>query len=163
MHMSESEESNVVFFHWSRWSLIRCSTLSENWTAAQQDFFQAFNSYDEAGSPQRIQVLKYLVLAVMLMGSDINPFDSRETKPYKSDPEIVAMTDLVAAYQRREVHEAEKILRENQKTIMEDSFIRGYIDELLNTLRSQYLLDIIKPYTRLDLRFLASVSQSATL
>lgn len=53
----------------------------KNWEAAQIDFFQAFLSYDEAGSPQRIQVLKYLVLAHMLMGSDINPFDSQETKP----------------------------------------------------------------------------------
>lgn len=30
---------------------------------------------------------------------------------YKSDPQIKAMTDLVDAYQRREVHAAEKILR----------------------------------------------------
>lgn len=30
---------------------------------------------------------------------------------YKSDPQIKAMTDLVDAYQRREVHLAEKILR----------------------------------------------------
>lgn len=53
----------------------------EDWEAAQVDFFQAFLNYDEAGSPQRIQVLKYLVLAHMLMGSEINPFDSQETKP----------------------------------------------------------------------------------
>lgn len=33
------------------------------------------------------------------------------TFSYKSDPEIKAMTDLVDAYQRREVHSAEKILR----------------------------------------------------
>ncbi len=93
----------------------------------------------------------------MLMGSDINPFDSQETKPYKNDPEIVAMTDLVSAYQRREVHEAEKILRENQKTFRDDEFIKSYIDELLNTLRSQYLLDVIKPYSQLGLDFLAKV------
>ena len=30
---------------------------------------QAFKSYDEAGVPRRIQCLKYLVLASMLMGS----------------------------------------------------------------------------------------------
>lgn len=30
---------------------------------------------------------------------------------YKTDPQIKAMTDLVDAYQRREVHSAEKILR----------------------------------------------------
>lgn len=53
----------------------------EDWPKAQIDFFEAFKSYDEAGSPQRIQVLKYLVLAHMLMDSQINPFDSQETKP----------------------------------------------------------------------------------
>ena len=83
-------------------------------------------------------MLKYLVLAYMLMGSDINPFDSQETKPfvprlesshfgpisspdtlallsfrrrYKNSPEIVAMTNLVGAYQRRDIHDAQKILR----------------------------------------------------
>jgi len=30
---------------------------------------------------------------------------------YKNDPQIKAMTDLVDAYQRREVHTAEKILK----------------------------------------------------
>lgn len=58
--------------------------MIENWEAAQVDFFQAFRNYDEAGSPQRVQVLKYHMLAHMLMGSGINPFDSQEIKPYVS-------------------------------------------------------------------------------
>jgi COP9 signalosome complex subunit 2 len=55
--------------------------LAEQWGKASSDFFESFRNYDESGSPQRIQVLKYLVLANMLMASDINPFDSQETKP----------------------------------------------------------------------------------
>ena len=43
--------------------------------------------------------LSFLVLANMLMKSGINPFDSQEAKPYKNDNEIVAMTNLVTAYQ----------------------------------------------------------------
>jgi COP9 signalosome complex subunit 2 len=54
------------------------------WTRATEDFFDSFKNYDEAGSPQRIQVLKYLVLANMLTGSEVNPFDSQETKPFVS-------------------------------------------------------------------------------
>ncbi|KAJ3558997.1 hypothetical protein NM688_g605 [Phlebia brevispora] len=126
-----------------------------NWNRATEDFFESFRNYDEAGSPQRIQVLKYLVLANMLTGSAVNPFDSQETKPYKNDPQIMAMTDLVDAYQRRDVHSAEKILKDNRRTIMDDSFIRSYIGELLRSLRTQYLIDLIKPYTRLELSFLA--------
>lgn len=53
----------------------------ENWKEAQMDFFEAFRNYDEAGSMQRYQVLKYLVLTSMLVKSEINPFDSQETKP----------------------------------------------------------------------------------
>ncbi|CAG8558179.1 912_t:CDS:2 [Paraglomus brasilianum] len=53
----------------------------KEWDKAQTDFFESFRNYDEAGSPQRIQVLKYLVLANMLTESQINPFDSQETKP----------------------------------------------------------------------------------
>ncbi|EDR15864.1 uncharacterized protein LACBIDRAFT_243353 [Laccaria bicolor S238N-H82] len=124
------------------------------WNRASEDFFESFRNYDEAGSPQRIQVLKYLVLANMLTGSEVNPFDSQETKPYKTKPEIKAMTDLVDAYQRREVHSAEKILQDNRSTIMDDGFIRAYIGELLRSLRTQYLIDLIKPYTRLELSFL---------
>jgi hypothetical protein len=54
---------------------------SGQWNRASEDFFESFRNYDEAGSPQRIQVLKYLVLANMLTGSEVNPFDSQETKP----------------------------------------------------------------------------------
>ena len=45
---------------------------------AHTDFFEAFKNYDESGSPRRTTCLKYLVLANMLMKSDINPFESQE-------------------------------------------------------------------------------------
>jgi COP9 signalosome complex subunit 2 len=40
---------------------------------------------------------------------------------------------------------------------MDDAFIRSYIGDLLRSLRTQYLIDLIKPYTRLELSFLAKV------
>ena len=39
---------------------------------------QAFKNYDESGSPKKINCLKYLVLANMLMKSDVDPFDAQE-------------------------------------------------------------------------------------
>src|SRR3569832_865725 len=65
---------------------------------AHTDFFEAFKNYDESGNLRRSTCLKYLVLANMLMNSDINPFDSQEAKPFKNDPEILAITNLVSAY-----------------------------------------------------------------
>jgi len=94
------------------------------------------------------------------------------------------MTGLVSAYERRDVHGAEEILRskpaslaarnftlliltlsstaliENRGTILKDTFIRAYIDDVLRSLRTQYLVDLIKPYTRMELSFLAKVRPS---
>ena len=117
--------------------------VAENWKEAQIDFHESFRNYDEAGSLQRIQVLKYLVLTTMLMQSDINPFDSQETKPYKNDPRISAMTDLVDAFQRDDIHGYETILQKN-KDLLEDPFIAENIDEVSGTLsraKTLHLLD----------------------
>ena len=126
----------------------------ENWKEAQTDFFESFRNYDEAGSLQRIQVLKYLVLTTMLMKSDINPFESQETKPYKNDPRISAMTDLVDAYQENDIHRYESILQKN-KDVLEDPFIAENIDEVTRSLRTSGVLKLIAPYTRFNLDFIA--------
>ncbi|KOO28960.1 cop9 signalosome complex subunit 2-like protein [Chrysochromulina tobinii] len=111
--------------------------VQREWEKARNDFFEAFKNYDEAGVQRRVQCLKYLVLANMLMNSDINPFDSQEAKPYKNDPEIVAMTNL------------------NSRSVMGDAFIKAYIDDLLKNIRTQVLLKVIKPYTRISIGFIA--------
>ncbi|GAA97468.1 uncharacterized protein L969DRAFT_604511 [Mixia osmundae IAM 14324] len=121
------------------------------WAKAQVAFFDSFRNYDEAGSPQRIVVLKYLVLAHMLMGSKINPFDSQETKPYASHTEILPMTNLVRAYQENNVHEAEKVLRENRKNIMDDPFIASHLADVLRSLRTQWIVDVIRSYSAITI------------
>lgn len=141
---------------------------------AHIDFFEAFKNYDESGSPRRTTCLKYLVLANMLMKSDINPFDSQEAKPYKNDKQILAMTNLVNAYQNNDINEFEKILRENRRTIMDDPFIKEHIEglfisskianfaktifsfaDLLSNIRTQVLIKLIKPYTRIQIPFIS--------
>ena len=86
---------------------------------------------------RRVQCLKYLVLASMLTNSDINPFDSQEAKPYKNDVEVVAMTNLVDAYNRNEIRLFEKLLKQSQRTVMGDAFIASYIQDLLKNIRTQ--------------------------
>ncbi|KAK6222650.1 COP9/signalosome complex subunit Csn2 [Pestalotiopsis sp. IQ-011] len=126
----------------------------ENWEDAQSDFFESFRNYDEAGSLQRIQVLKYLLLTTMLMKSDINPFDSQETKPYRNDPRIAAMTELVDAYQRDDLHQYSKVLQSNQD-ILGDPFIAENIDEVTRNMRTKGVVKLIAPYTRMKLAWIA--------
>ncbi|XP_045511332.1 COP9 signalosome complex subunit 2 isoform X2 [Colias croceus] len=122
---------------------------------AHTDFFEAFKNYDESGSPRRTTCLKYLVLANMLMKSGINPFDSQEAKPYKNDPEILAMTNLVMAYQNNDINEFESILKHNRNNIMDDPFIREHIEDLLRNIRTQVLIKLIGPYTRIHIPFIS--------
>ena len=90
----------------------------------------------------------------MLMKSDINPFDSQETKPYKNDPRISAMTDLVDAYQRDDIHLYESILQRN-RDLLADPFIAENIDEVTRNMRTKGVLKLIAPYTRFTLAFVA--------
>ncbi|XP_065356865.1 COP9 signalosome complex subunit 2 [Calliphora vicina] len=123
---------------------------------AHTDFFEAFKNYDESGSPRRTTCLKYLVLANMLMKSGINPFDSQEAKPYKNDPEILAMTNLVVSYQNNDINEFESILRHNRSNIMADPFIREHIEDLLRNIRTQVLIKLIRPYKNIAIPFIAN-------
>lgn len=122
---------------------------------AQEDFFEAFKSYDEAGNVRRIQCLQYLVLANMLDLSSIDPFDSPEAKPYKGNPDIRSMTELRGAYTEKDVNEFEAVLRKKGSSIMNDAFIRQHIEELLRRFRSQVLIQDIRAYTRVRISFIA--------
>jgi len=94
-----------------------------------------------------------LVLTTMLMKSDINPFESQETKPYKNDPRIAAMTDLVDAYQRDDIHRYESVLKTNPD-LLSDPFIAENIDEVTRNMRSKAVQKLIAPYTRFNLAFI---------
>jgi COP9 signalosome complex subunit 2 len=124
---------------------------SKEYENAGKTFFQAFKSYDEAGDPSRLRCLKYLVLASMLHASTINPFDSQEARPYRDDPEITAMTNLVQAFHNNEIQRFERILKQNSGRIMDDEFVREHIEDLLRTIRTQVLRRVIRPYTRISL------------
>jgi len=124
---------------------------AREYESAGKTFFQAFKSYDEAGDSSRLRCLKYLVLASMLGSSSINPFDSQEARPYRDDPEIVAMTNLVHAFHHNDIQSFERILRQNQGRIMEDEFVREHVEDLLRTIRTQVLRRVIRPYTRISL------------
>lgn len=154
MHMSEGGHSFCGLTASDDCSSCWLTQSPENWKEAQTDFFESFRSYDEAGSLQRIQALKYLVLTTMLADSSINPFDSQETKPYKNDPRIAAMTDLVTAYQQEDIHAYERILQSNSD-LLNDPFIAENIDEVTRNMRTKAVLKLVAPYTRFHISFVA--------
>lgn len=128
----------------------------KRWEAAREDLFESFKNYDEAGSLQRIQVLKYFVLACMLSESGINPFESQETKPYKQDPNVMVMMHLVEAFQRSDVEEFNRLLKSHRQEIMGDPLIRSFLDDVILSIRSQGIINLVRPYSRVSLAYIAS-------
>ena len=88
------------------------------------------------------------------MKSDINPFESQEVKPYRNDPRISAMTDLVEAYQHDDLERYESILQ-NNKDLLADTFISENIDEVTRNVRTKSILKLVAPYTRFTMSFIA--------
>jgi len=128
----------------------------KKWVNAYRDLFQAFKDYDEAGNNKKaLQCLKYLGLASILSSSEIDPFNDPRAKAFKHREEIQAFMQLIAAYHSRDIRQFEKILKDNQKTIMEDEFIRNYMTDLLTNIRTHFLQTLIKPYTSITLEFIA--------
>src|SRR2546430_394984 len=77
-----------------------------------------------------------------------------EAHRYKNDPRIAAMTDLVDAYQRDDIHSYESVLQ-NNKDLLSDPFIAENIDEVTRNMRTKAVLKLIAPYTRFTLAFIA--------
>lgn len=70
------------------------------------------------------------------------------------------MTSLVNAYQNNDIVEFERILRREKDSIMEDPFIREHIEDLLRNIRTEVLIKLIRPYTRIRI---PSISQQLNL
>jgi COP9 signalosome complex subunit 2 len=126
------------------------------WDAATESFSAAFRCFDEAGDGRRIKCLKYLVLATMLSGSAINPFHTNEAKSYQTDPEIVAMTELIAASTSNDIGAFDRVMKRNTKSFTEDTFLYLYLEPLIRKIRRQVLRVMTKPYRALRLDYIAA-------
>jgi len=70
------------------------------------------------------------------------------------EPEIVIMSNLVAAYEKMENKKFEDILK--NKSIQEDPFIRDYVPELLVMIQTKVLLRLLQAYSSLRIQYIAS-------
>jgi len=122
---------------------------------ANTDFIEAFKNFDEGGAKKEATAcLKYLVLANLLSGSDINPFDDSRAKAYSSSQEITSMTELVAAVQAKNIDAFEKVLRSHKASILGDKFLESYVTPLRRELQKRVFVDLAKPYTNVKIPFI---------
>jgi COP9 signalosome complex subunit 2 len=60
----------------------------KKWAQALEEMFESFKNYQDIGNTRAKTVLKYVILASILSGSEINYATTREAKVYHEDPQI---------------------------------------------------------------------------
>ncbi|UYV65313.1 COPS2 [Cordylochernes scorpioides] len=112
------------------------------------------------GSMRKL-ILTFLKLSrTMMSRAALEGLLASSTLSWRPSPtkmtEILAMTNLlVSAYQNNDINEFEKIFKNNRKNIMDDPFVREHIEDLLRNIRTQVLIKLIKPYTRIHTSFIS--------
>ena len=61
-----------------------------------------------------------------------------------------------SAYQNDDIVAFEKIVSTNRTIIMQDPFIREHIEDLLKNVRTNLLIKLIKPYTRINISYISA-------
>lgn len=64
------------------------------------------------------------------------------------------MINFVSVYQNDDINEFEKIFKINRKNIMDDLFIREYIEDFLRNIRTQVFIKLIKLYICIYILFI---------
>lgn len=153
-----------------------------DWRAAATDFFEAFKSYDEAGSRARGRCLRRCALAAMLLRSGVDPFEAQEARPFRADPAVRGTTELVRAYQASDALEFERVFADAKEKArirwlgeresaelsssppsspIEDDSLGGdrlfeaHLGDLRSLLRRAVALRACAPYARVRLSHLA--------
>ena len=127
----------------------------KNWAKALDEMFESFKNYQESGNTRAKTVLKYVILASILSGSEINYAETREAKVYMEDPQIIAIMLLRSAFEKNDINQIQKILNSKDSHILDDPFINQYLDDLLRNIRLNVLIARVKPYKSVSLSFLA--------
>ncbi|KAI9292599.1 PCI-domain-containing protein [Neoconidiobolus thromboides FSU 785] len=126
-----------------------------NYELAYKDFFKSFNAYNDVGAPQRLRIIKYIVLTSMLSNALVSPFDSPEMSQYRSHRECRHLYQLINAFQNKDSKLFEEILAEHSESLQDDPFVSSFFYQLTHTVRTQTLIKICKSFTQLKIEFIA--------
>jgi COP9 signalosome complex subunit 2 len=128
----------------------------KKWDKALEELFESFKNYQESGNSRARTILKYVIMASILSGSEINYSDTREAKVFKEDSQIIAIMNLRTSFENNDINQIQKILADKDNHILDDPFISQYLDDLLRGIRLNVLIAKVKPYKSISIEYLAT-------
>ena len=76
----------------------------KKWDKALEELYESFKHYQDSGNFRARAVLKYVILASILSGSEINFAGTREAKVFMDNPEIQAIVNLRTAFEQNDIN-----------------------------------------------------------
>ena len=128
-----------------------------DYKAAFSYFYEAFEVYAAMDDERALANLKYLLMCKLMIEQvpEITALLQGRVALKYQGREVEAMRALAAAYEKRSVHELQRVLDIHRDVLTEDPVIQAHLEDLYGALLERNLLRIIEPYSRLQLTHIA--------
>jgi len=128
-----------------------------NFVDAGNYFSKAITEYDSCGKEADvIDCIKLKVLSSLLSGSKVSPFVDSTIKRY-------AQKNVVKNYERvfKDVlNKNNENFLVNIKPLLRDELVKDYVQPLRRSVQKGFLMDVVRPYTTVSLKFIADKMNS---
>ncbi|KAK6464082.1 hypothetical protein DFJ63DRAFT_311379 [Scheffersomyces coipomensis] len=128
-----------------------------NYEKSRLDFYDCFKNYDVAGSSNKYRILKYVALCSLLTDSELNLFESQETRTYSQLKEYSNLLLLIKAYDSSDLNGfnkiSEKMKVENDPILVDDIFNISF-NQILLKLKLKLIINYVSVYHSIRFDFI---------
>lgn len=111
-----------------------------NYEKALELFKQAFYNFQSAGNINKAkEMIKYSVLNSIIVRNSMSFVSNEEVMHFKDDKQLEAMLNLRKAYESADIIEINKVWNEQVLKIENDEFILNQLNEILHSIRFNYI------------------------
>uniref|UniRef100_A0AAF5HYB2 PCI domain-containing protein n=2 Tax=Strongyloides stercoralis TaxID=6248 RepID=A0AAF5HYB2_STRER len=132
--------------------------IEKEYHTAFSYFYEALESYDNNNKKKEaIQAIQYLCLTKLIMNKpdEVKNFISSKFGIKYYGEELYCMEQMANAVEKKCVKLFDTVVK-NYPTLQEDAVIRSFLKNLYNFMFDQDILRVIKPYSFVEIDFIAS-------
>lgn len=131
----------------------------KDYKTAYSYFFESFEQLASTDDPKAAQVLKYMLLAKVMMdqSEDVPGIISSKAGLKYTGPEVEAMRAVAAAHRDRSLQTFQEVLTAHSSQLVDDAVVHAHLAALYDTLLQQNLVRLIEPFSRVEVSHVAKL------
>ncbi|GAX78892.1 hypothetical protein CEUSTIGMA_g6331.t1 [Chlamydomonas eustigma] len=131
----------------------------KDYKTAYSYFFESFEQFNTLDDLKAVLVLKYMLLSKIMLNQadDVPSIISSKAGLKYTGIEADAMRSVAKAYHDRSLQEFQATLGQYKVQLVDDAVINHHLTSLYETLLEQNLVKLIKPYSRVEIAYVAEL------